>query len=287
MFLKVAVFIISTWCLSVCDCARILAIAPLPSYSHQVAFRPIWKELASRGHNVTLITTDAIKDPALINLTEIDVHDETYRVWRESGIITLMQNKWNQINPFAMASIFMDLCSNLSQVIMDNEDVKKLLADDNSFDLVMTEPFLSIGLGFSEYYNSKLILVTSLEAPSFIHRAVGNPLHPTLYPEAALPVSTKTYLNRFIVTTLFLFHYFFRSFYFSMQTDLLKKHFGENTPPLEQIMEKTNMVFVNVNPLFAGVRPVTPSTIYYGAGSHLEPEKPLVKVRNHNLSRRV
>lgn len=266
------------WSIPVSECARILAVAPLPSYSHQVAFRPIWKELLSRGHNITLITTDPINDPNLTNLTEIDIHDETYTLWRASGIIPLMQHKHKYRNLFSIAKTFTDVCSNLTKAIMKHDEVKKLLKDNVTFDLVMAEPFISVGFGFADWYRSKLILITSLEAPSYIHIAMGNPIHPVLYPESALPVETKTYLDRVFVTALFIFHYAFRSIYFVQNTNLLREEFGENTTSMEELLNRANMVFINVNPLFAGVRPLTPSTIFYGAGSHLEPVKPLPTV---------
>ncbi|KAJ8708784.1 hypothetical protein PYW08_010166 [Mythimna loreyi] len=40
------------------DAARILAVYPVPSISHQVTFRPITMELVKRGHEVVVITAD-------------------------------------------------------------------------------------------------------------------------------------------------------------------------------------------------------------------------------------
>lgn len=50
----------------------ILVIISTPSFSHQAPLRPIWKELALRGHNVTLITTDIMKNSSL-TIKEIDI----------------------------------------------------------------------------------------------------------------------------------------------------------------------------------------------------------------------
>lgn len=280
MLSKTFAFVFVVWCFPLIECARILAVAPLPSYSHQVAFRPIWKELSLRGHNVTLITTDGINDPTLTNLTEIVVHDETYTIWRESGVIELMKDKSNQLNPFAAADIYMKLFADLTGAIMEREDVKRLLANDTTFDLVMTEPLLVVGLGFADFYKCKSIYVMSLEAPSYLHKAMGNPTHPVLYLEAALPITVKSYMDRVLVTAVYLFHYIFHSSFVSLNTNLLRQYFGEDISPMKEIMDRANMLFVNVNPAFAGVRPVTPSTVYYGAGSHLEPEKPLPNVSN-------
>lgn len=50
----------------------ILVIISTPSFSHQAPLRPIWKELALRGHNVTLITTDPMNNSSLA-IKEIDI----------------------------------------------------------------------------------------------------------------------------------------------------------------------------------------------------------------------
>lgn len=278
MLHTILVFAFAVGFISYTECARILAVAPLPSYSHQVAFRPIWKELSLRGHSVTVVTTDPSNDSSLKNLTEIDIHDETYRIWRDSGIVPIMQNKNTQLNPFATAGLFIDLFSNLTKAVLENEGVKMLLNENITFDLVMTEPFLPAGLGFVDIYKSKLILITSLEAPTYLHQAMGNPIHPVLYPEAALPLTMKTYTDRVIATALTVFYKIFQSYYFDINTSLLRQYFGENISSMGELLNKANMLFVNVNPIFGGVRPVTPSTIYYGAGSHLEEEKPLPTV---------
>lgn len=278
MLSQIVFLVLVVSCISCSECARILAVSPLPSYSHQVAFRPIWKELSLRGHNVTLITTDPINNSSLTNLTEIDIHDVTYQIWRSSGIVRLMQQKETKRNPFSMLDKYMNVFGNLTDTVLEQKEVKQLLESDMSFDLVITEPLLTVGLGFADWYKSKLIFIMSLDATSNLHAAMGNPTHPVLYPEIVFTFSSESYITRVLATFFSLSTTIFRSRYQKFCTDLLRKHFGENTSSLRDIIDKTNMLFVNVNPIFGGVRPVTPSTIYFGRGSHLEPERPLPTV---------
>lgn len=42
------------------DCTRILAIFPVPFKEHQLVYRPLIEQLANRGHDITLLTTDPI-----------------------------------------------------------------------------------------------------------------------------------------------------------------------------------------------------------------------------------
>lgn len=261
------------------DCARILAIAPIPSYSHQVAFRPIWRELSLRGHDVTLITTDPANNPSLPNLTEIDVHEGTYEIWKASGVIKALQKHKGQ--PSVVVQIYMDLFETLTHYVMKHPRVKELLNDTDSFDLVMMEPILLMGFAFAEKYQSKLVLVMSLEAPSFVHSALGNAVHPILYPEMAMTEPPKTLTQKVFTGFMSLLSIWNRNSYFNQHMMWLKGYFeDENIPSAEAALERINMLFVNSNPLFGAMRPVTPSTVYFGRGSHLEPEKPLPTVSN-------
>lgn len=273
-------FVLVVCCFSFSECARILAVAPFPSYSHQVAFRRIWIELSLKGHHVTLVTTDPIKDAALTNLTEIDIHDVTYDLWRSSGTVDYMQQ--NRNNPLAAFKRYKEIFSDLTDAVMEQKEVKALLEYDGNFDLVMAEPILSVGLGFAERFKSKLILVMSLEAPSYLHGAMGNPSHPVLYQQAGGPIVPKTYVDRIISSAIFALQNAFGYYFEDSTTKSLRKHFGEDVRALNEIVDAANMLFVNINPIFAGVRPLTPSTVYYGRGSHLEPKKPLPHVSIHH-----
>jgi len=52
--------------------ANILVFAPMPFKSHFTGFRPLFKELASRGHNLTVVSTFPLKTP-LSNYTDIPI----------------------------------------------------------------------------------------------------------------------------------------------------------------------------------------------------------------------
>ncbi|KAL3288264.1 hypothetical protein HHI36_002712 [Cryptolaemus montrouzieri] len=71
-----------TFMFSVVNSARILAIFPFPSISHQYIFRAIVKELSLRGHDITFITPNPMKDSTLNNIEEIDISG-TYRIYQE------------------------------------------------------------------------------------------------------------------------------------------------------------------------------------------------------------
>jgi len=56
------------------EAARILAIIPTPSYSHQVSYQSLWTALSRRRHKLVVLTTDPVNDPNITNLAEIDFY---------------------------------------------------------------------------------------------------------------------------------------------------------------------------------------------------------------------
>lgn len=242
------------------ESARILAVAPLPSYSHQVAYRPIWRELSLKGHNVTVITTDPMNDPHLVNLTEIDIRDCTYNIWRSSGLIQKVKDY--RYNPFKLLKAYEKTFDALTHAIVTHSGVQTILKKHVHFDLVMTEPILLVGLGIAERFKSKLILVTSLEAPTYIHSALGNAIHPILYPETAMADPPTTFLQRIFSALLYAVHLLMINSFLDKNTKQLSNYLGEELPPLTETLERVSMLFVNSNPIFGHVRPVTPSTVY-------------------------
>lgn len=54
------------------QCANILVFAPMPFKSHFRGFQPLFKELASRGHNLTVVSIFPLKTP-MPNYTDIPI----------------------------------------------------------------------------------------------------------------------------------------------------------------------------------------------------------------------
>lgn len=55
------------------SCSNILVFAPMPFKSHFSGFQPLFKELAIRGHNVTVLSSFPLKKP-LTNYTDIPIN---------------------------------------------------------------------------------------------------------------------------------------------------------------------------------------------------------------------
>ncbi|XP_026736026.1 UDP-glucuronosyltransferase 2B31-like [Trichoplusia ni] len=252
--------------------AKILGVFPTPSISHQVVFRPLMLELVKRGHDVTVITTDRAfpigETPA--NYTEIDVHEESYRIWRDrimkassakDGIQTLIQG----------LRIFPDVFDTQ----LSDENVQRLLRDNKHFDLLILEACFRPALIFSHIYKAPVILMSSFMAVLDNYETIGAPKHPFLYPEYLnQKLSNLTMWDK--ITELYT-SYKMKFLYarnVDYENNIVRKYFGENTPSLAELGNNVDMMFLNVYPVFAGIQPVPPSVVFTG-GLHQKPEKPL------------
>lgn len=255
--------------------ARILGVVPTPSYSHQVAFYPLWKELSLRGHEVILLTTNPIKDPSLKNLTEIDLNF-MYEEWTDMDL-----NILGELNIFGV----FHWMNEVGKVIIDKElahpEVQKILKNEKEqFDIVLVEPVFPGMIFFAERFKCPLIQILSLDAPSEYYYMYGNPVHPVLNPDFMLPFYGElTFMERLISTAYVSFSLYYNRYkFFPTQEAAAKKHFGENYPNAEAILSNASLMFVNTDSVLHSVRPLLPNVIQIGGGTHVSAPKPLPKV---------
>ncbi|XP_049857716.1 UDP-glycosyltransferase UGT5-like isoform X3 [Schistocerca gregaria] len=113
--------------------ARILGIIPTPSISHQTPFRLIGLELARRGHQVTVITTDPLREK-IENYTEIDV-SVTYDFWRA----TYDFNSLSDSVPHDMLRLLPHMGQGICEIQLDSSEMKDFIRSAPSFDVVIIE----------------------------------------------------------------------------------------------------------------------------------------------------
>ncbi|XP_031341942.1 UDP-glucuronosyltransferase 2B1-like isoform X2 [Photinus pyralis] len=256
--------------LTVVRAARILGIVALPSYSHQVVFQPLWRELSIRGHQVTTLTTDPINDPKLTNLTEIDLHF-AYETWNKDIMVTALKFQGNSIG----------LINNLMKQAFDVIDeelrhpkVQALIHGDDEFDLVIIEVIALPFLPFAAKFKCPVINIISLDMSSRLHQLMGNPTHPILYPDVYYPydehLTFRQRLTSVIITCLMNVNGIHA---YLAANSMAQKYFGPNYPSLVDIIYNVSMIFVNTDPILHRVRPFVPTVVQIGGGSHLKPAR--------------
>ncbi|CAK1589580.1 unnamed protein product [Parnassius mnemosyne] len=258
------------------DAAKILAIYPCPSISHQVVFRPITMELIKRGHEVTVLTTDPYfkNDTAPKNLREIDVHDISYKSVKDF-IPAITGSEDDLINQVLVMATMIPRTFEEQMKVKEVQDL--INHKTRQFDLILLEAFFIQVLGFTHIFKAPAILVSSFGPFIGTYEIMGAPTHPTLYHNL---FRQKLYNLNLWEKVTELYNYFRVRYILSSAEEnynrQIKSIFGPNTPPLSVLKNNVDMLLLNVNPIWEGNYPVPPNVIHMG-GLHQKPPKELPK----------
>ncbi|XP_045475112.1 UDP-glycosyltransferase UGT4-like isoform X1 [Harmonia axyridis] len=254
-------------------CAEIFAVIPSPFYSHQATFRPLWRELARRGHKITLVTTDLMEDNE--NITQIDYHG-AYEVFARNNVMTVLKS---ELNIFKVMSKMLDAVEDLIRFQFTHPELVKLLESNRTFDVMMIEftqpgwPLLSVK------FKCPFVGLSTMDAHPGVHAAVGNAAHPAMYPYVDFGFGEKlTLKERIFSAGLTVLGMTWSNLIFRpMGNRYVRKYLGEGMPDITGIHKNASLMFVNANPIFFSPRPSTPITINLGGGLHLTHPKELPK----------
>lgn len=260
--------------------SRILAIVPTPSYSHQISFSPIWKSLLSRGHEITLLTTNPLKDPVLTNLTEIDL-SSAYYIWNIKHNASLVIES-AQKNIFLASYNFRLLNNDILEEELSNSEVEKLISTPKNynFDLVITEIVYPPMYAFAELYNCPLVGISSMDTLTTIYNAMGNFIHPIVHPDLLLPFVPPLNLYERLFSTLYITYgkFYVKTIIVPENTAIVRKHFGPHFPDVGKLFFKMSLILINVNPILSDIKPLLPNIVPIGDGNHISGTKKLPQV---------
>ncbi|CAD0205771.1 unnamed protein product [Chrysodeixis includens] len=259
-------------CLNINEAARILVVVPTPTISHQSVFRPFTQELAKRGHDVTVITPNPVfpKGGAPSNLTEIDVHDVSYDVWMKTFLAKPILDLNDQFK------LMPEMVLKVIEAQLNEEDVASLIRDkDQQFDLLILEAFCRPLVLFSHFFKVPVIQMSSAGAFRDSLRQFGVPTHPLLYTQVPNPRLNNLTMWEKVKSLYFTYNLDnILDDYVVQEDNFLRKKFGADFPSVRELTNNVDMLFLNVFPIFEGIRPVPPNVIFTG-GLHQNPEKEL------------
>ncbi|XP_035898950.1 UDP-glucosyltransferase 2-like [Anopheles stephensi] len=258
--------IIASLCLV--EAAKILAIFPVPLKQHQLVYRPLIEELADRGHEIVLVTTDPIEttNGSLDRVQQIDL-SFAYQlpVLEQLGRVGLDGRDM-------LRNIF-DVMRTISAEELQHPAMKELInsarlsADASRFDVVMVE-WCGVTLmnAFAEHFRAPLVGIANGGAFINAHEALGNPNHPIGYPSIFMPFSEDLSLLQRISSVLFTVWY--RFYYYTeeipAQNLIAQSNFGEHISDLRHIEQNADLLLINAYQQLGNVRPVGPTTVYLG-----------------------
>jgi len=267
--------VIITLCLSAVSpshAANILAVLPHQGLSHYMAYLPILRELANRGHNVTVISNF----PAVhSNITDVSI----------MGSVPLYNNNESISDaPEPMNEVLLSLNTmwsfytkgKLYESMFTVDSVKQLLNGPSKYDLLLTEHFNSeLNLIFAYKFNIPFILMSSCNMLPWNKHVVGQPYALAIKPSTltSLPPKMNLYERSMNVISNFIqligFNYYCRK----RDEEIIKQKLNMDVS-LSTLVLNASLIFVNTHFTMFGPRPLLPGVVEVG-GIHIQPIKPV------------
>lgn len=259
------------------EAARILAICPTPSLSHQVIFYPIVKELARRGHDITFITTNpAYPDGgAPENLREIDLKNLSYALWKKYFTVSEF-GKDNFV--YKGSRVIVEVIPKVYEEQMKDSSIQSLIKAERNFDLLLLQAWFRPAMVWSHIYKVPVIKVSSIGMAYDNPENFGAPVHPILYPGC---MHQRIYnLTFFEIFTELYKRYYVEKTYIDNEeeeNEIVKRIFGPDVPPLSELQKNAHMLMLNINSFWDRNRPLPRNVVYFGQ-VHQKPVKDLPEV---------
>lgn len=154
------------------------------------------------------------------------------------------------------------------EYVMEHENVKAFLKEDNHFDLVIVESFGTDALyGFGEYFNAPVIAIGTTSAVKIFSDVVGNPTPWPYIPNLPTGYTKRMNLYQRCVNYFFyaLEHFIVEFIHYPIQSSLHKRYFSGATKSLRQmISEDISLIFLNTHHSLDQPRPYVPNMIEIG-----------------------
>lgn len=267
--LRLIIFIgVASWIYVPVQTERILAISPIAAKSHWNFMSAILQVLTERGHHVTVFTP--LPEGNRENYTEID----TSKVIEKRGFIKAEDIKKQFSSWTGIMKMINKFNRNGCQAIYENDAMKKIIADSNSFDVVIVDIVTSeCGSYLSTLLNIPLVYIIAPPLVPYMERTVlGHYPNPAavshLFNDYSVP---RTFVERFSNTVLLT--------YTSCLLNYINWSINEDdVQPFDKVEPtKPSIMFTNGHFITDASRPLPPNVIKIG-GIHLKPRKKIPDV---------
>ncbi|XP_037945448.1 UDP-glycosyltransferase UGT5-like [Teleopsis dalmanni] len=262
-----AIAVIANICLQTStEALNILGVLPFGAHSHYIIGAKILQALARKGHKVTVITPYPLKQP-MDNYDEIPIPNavKVLQVSKDDLLNTVNRNIVQNIINFHGMGL------KVTEAVLQEPGVQKLLLSNQTFDITLIEVFLSEALyGLAEHFNAPMVAFSSFGAIAWNTDMVGSPSPPSYVPNAMLPFGDRmTLLQRIANQGYLTFERALIDFYYlPKQAELYNRHFPQNKRNMYEVRKNAAAVFVNQHVSLSAPRPYMPNQIEVG-GLHI------------------
>jgi glucuronosyltransferase len=229
----------------------------------------LMKELASRGHHVTVVSHFPQKAP-VPNYTDISI--------RGSLPITFNNISYDSIKRLnhvrgVLNFLFVDEIENC-RLILEHKNIQKLKSSTKRFDLIITQAFGSdCLLGFVHIFHAPVITLNPNQFFPWMSERVGNSDNTAYIPYFFTGYTPSMNLLERVHNTITVLRTKWEAHTCERAVDkLARKHFGESLPPLWELKKKTSVIFVASHFSMQQARPNVPAVVEVG-GLHIRTPK--------------
>lgn len=134
-------------------CAKILGFFASPSPSHHESFKAISWELASKGHDVTVISPNILNVTNMRNFREIDVH-HVYETLKLIKAFDFMSKDALHISKCFGYSLMM---RNAIEDVFSNKEVQQILQNNDTYDLLLVQATNPLAFAFTSLFKVPVV----------------------------------------------------------------------------------------------------------------------------------
>ncbi|XP_054286486.1 UDP-glucosyltransferase 2-like [Macrosteles quadrilineatus] len=259
--------------MSVGETARILALVPMPMRSHWIVMEPLFQELASRGHQLTVFSPFPQKKP-ITNYTDVDFSQILPPLTSQFSVDMI---KERLPDPWASTYFFYDVHETTCRKVLKLPEFQGLLKAKGQYDLLITEIFgTDCYAYFARLLDIPMVSITTSIAMPWAADRFGLPDNPSYIPNYLVNFSPQMSFGERIHNTLTLsYAKLMHSFVYARESQVwAEESLGMKLPPLGDVVANTSLYLINSFHILSLSRPFPPNVVEIG-GIHIRERRPL------------
>ncbi|KAJ3631053.1 hypothetical protein MTP99_012208 [Tenebrio molitor] len=255
--------------------AKILGVFPMSARSHYILGSSLMRELAERGHDVTVVSPFGEENPPkkgsyrdVILTGFVEEHD---RKVKELNIF-----KKEKMNFLLLAPLMAKIMTDMTEQTLNHTNVQKLINSNEQFDVVIVEEFMNHAhKAFASHFKGNLVVLSTLGANSWINDLVGNPTPLSYIPDVVLGYSSNmTFMQRLWNALTYFYRQMINQIYVLPRHNQLIKDYFPNGPDIQDVLYNASIMLINSHQSTNQPVPYVPSMVDIG-GFHIKPPKKL------------